>query len=216
MFSDFSSLASSFEVSIAATLYQGTTLLQSNSVNNFTNPVIFTVQAEDGTRIYYKVIVIVTKSNETKLLSFGFMKVINKNANVTEDVVECLKNTTMTLNLLAIDLNFPNNVALVPSFTISKGAKLLIDGNEIESDKTAFKFLSNTSSITIKAQDGTEQKYGLNLTSQILNIEDFLKKCPTEDSLFEKFSKDFEIRKNGVVVTNFNYSDKFDVTLRIM
>ena len=145
MFSDFSSLASSFEVSIAATLYQGTTLLQSNSVNNFTNPVIFTVQAEDGTRIYYKVIVIVTKSNETKLLSFGFMNVINNNANIAEDVVGCLKNTTMTLNLLATDLNFLNNIALVPSFSISKGSKLLIYGTEIESDKTAYKFLSNTS-----------------------------------------------------------------------
>jgi hypothetical protein len=217
VFSDITALPSTFQVSTGATLLQGTVTQQNGiTTNNFTNPVTFTVQAEDGTKVNYNVIVTVTKSNEAKLLSFSFKKLLNNTINVSEDVVGCLKNTTMTMNLLETDLNFPNAVSIIPSFSISKGAKLLIEGIEQESDKSTYKFSSLPTNVTVKAQDGTEQKYTLNLTSQILNIEEFMKKCPTDDILFSKFIKDFEIRRNGVVVTNYDCDDKYDVVLRIL
>ena len=216
-FTDVAALTSTYEVSTRATLLQGSALQQSNlNSHNYGNIVTFTVQAEDGTKVDYKVIVNVTKSNEAKLLSFYLKKTLNTNAIVPEDAIGCLKNTTMTLNLVAPDQISPNSVAIIPSFSISKGAKLLIDGVEIESDKTSFKYSGNSTSLVVKAQDGTEQKYNLNLTSQILNIEEFLKKCPTNDILFTKFTKDFEIRRNGEVVTNYNCTNKYDVTLRVL
>ncbi len=216
-FLEVTALSSTFMVSAGAILLQGNTTQQNGiTTNNFTNPVTFTVQAEDGTKVNYNVIVTVTKSNEAKLLSFSFKKLLNKTINVSDDVVGCLKNTTMTMNLLETDLNFPNTVSIIPSFSISKGAKLLIEGIEQESDKSTYKFSSLPTNVTVKAQDGTEQKYTLNLTSQILNIEEFMKKCPTDDILFSKFIKDFEIRRNGVVVTSYDCNDKYDVVLRIL
>ncbi len=216
-FSDVTALSSTFQVSTGAVLLQGTVTQQNGiTTNNFTNPVTFTVQAEDGTKVNYNVIVSVTKSNEAKLLSFSFKKTLNNNLTVSEDVVGCLKNTTMTMNLLETGLNFPNTVSIIPSFSISKGATLLIEGVEQTSDKSSYKFSILPTNVTVKAQDGTEQKYTLNLTSQILNIEEFMKKCPTDDLLFSKFIKDFEIRRNGVVVTSYDCNDKYDVVLRIL
>jgi hypothetical protein len=217
VFSDVTSLSSIFVVSAGAILLQGAVTQQNGiTTNNFTNPVTFTVQAEDGTKVNYNVVVTVTKSNEAKLLSFSFKKSLNNTLIVSEDVVGCLKNTIMTTNLLETDLNFPNTVSIIPSFNISKGAKLLIEGIEQESDKSTYKFSSLPTNVTVKAQDGTEQKYTLSLTSQILNIEEFMKKCPTDDILFSKFIKDFEIRRNAVVVTSYDCNDKYDVVLRIL
>lgn len=216
-FSDVTALSSTFQVSAGAILLQGNVTQQNGlTTNNFTNPVTFTVQAEDGTKVNYNVIATVTKSNEAKLLTFSFRKTLNNTINVSEDVVGCLKNTTMMMNLLETDLNFPNTVSIIPSFSISKGAKLLIEDIEQTSDKSTYKFSSLPTNVTVKAQDGMEQKYTLNLTSQILNIEEFMKKCPTDDILFSKFIKDFEIRRNGVVVTSYDCNDKYDVVLRIL
>jgi hypothetical protein len=216
-FTEIASLSAVFQVSPLATVSVGTVSQQTAvTTNNYTNSVIFTVQAEDGTKVNYKVTVTVTKSSEKKLLTFGFRKSVNNSVNVPEDVYGCVKNTNITLYTVATDLNAPNTVSMIPSFTVSNGAKLLIDGVEFESEKTSYKFSSNATSITVKAQDGTEQKYSLSLTSQILNLMDFTKKCPAEDALFSKFTKDFEIRRNGVVVTKYDCSIKNDDALNLL
>jgi hypothetical protein len=216
-FTEIASLSAVFQVSPLATVSVGTVSQQTAiTTNNYTNPVIFTVQAEDGTKVNYKVTATVTKSSEKKLLTFGFRKSVNNSVNVPEDVYGCVKNTNITLYTVATDLNAPNTVSMIPSFTVSNGAKLLIDGVEFESEKTSYKFSSNATSITVKAQDGTEQKYSLSLTSQILNIYEFAQKCPTEDVLFSKFIKDFEIRRNGVVVTKYDCNSKYDDNVRVL
>jgi hypothetical protein len=198
-FTDISQLVASFQISPGASLLVGNTLQINNiTANNFSSTQILTIKAENGTFINYTLKVIVGKSNEANLLSFDFKKALN--ASFSTDIIGCKKSNNFILNTLGFDLNSDNLLSLTPSFTISKGAKLLINGVEFQSEKTTQKFSDKPIEVSIVAQDGSIQKYSIAVTSQILNIETFLSICPISDPAFTQIVKDFEFRKNGKIV----------------
>jgi hypothetical protein len=159
----------------------------------------------------------IVKSTEANLLTFSFKK-DNNSAILSADVAGCLKQNLIILNTPITDLASPNTVNVIPSFTISKGAKLFIDGVEIISEKTAFKATSKLTEITVKAENGAEQKYTFEITSRILNIQNFLSICPKDDPAFTQILKDFEIRKNGVKLNSldFDCNDKQGRAMRLL
>jgi hypothetical protein len=159
----------------------------------------------------------IVKSSEAKLSTFSFKKE-NNLAILSADVEGCLKQNLITLNIPITDLASPNTVNVIPSFSISIGAKLFIDGQEIVSDKTAFKATSKPTEITIKAENGFEQKYTFEITSRILNIQNFLSICPKDDPAFSQILKDFEIRKNGLKLNSidFDCNDKQGRAMRLL
>lgn len=159
----------------------------------------------------------VAKSNEAKLLTFNLKK-DNNSTILSADVVGCINQNAVTLSSLIADLISPNMETVTPSFSLSKGAKLLYNGAEIESDKTAIKVTNSPTEIVVKAEDGTEQKYTLEITSRILNIQTFLNSCPTADPSFVQIMKDFDFKKNGIKMTilDFDCNNKMDRAMRLL
>ncbi len=141
-------LIATFSISPKSTIKVGTIVQQSGTTaNTFTNPVLYTVTAEDGTQQTYTVAV---NSNEAKLTSFSLKKQFNLSLSqdYTGLIDEALKK--VTINLPA----FTQVSSLIASFTTSTGAAVKIGTIEQQSDVTANNF-SSPLNYVVTAQNGT-------------------------------------------------------------
>lgn len=108
---------------------------------DFTDPVVYTVKAEDGTTVNYTVQVAVEKNDAKSILSFVFPSLGNISAIAGSD------------NTLHIEVPFGTDVTrLVPEITISTGA-ICSPKSGVEVDFT------NPVTYTVKAEDGTTKEY---------------------------------------------------------
>lgn len=216
VFAETTNLMATFTLSPGATAKVSSTLQNSGiTANNFSNPLIYSVLAEDGiTTVNYTVNVIVTKSTEANLVAFSFKAANNK--ILTNNTSACLKGTDLILREERIVSKFPSVVPLIPSFEVSKNAKLFLNEVEITSDKTISNFSKNINILKVVAESGNTQTYTLNLTQQITNIEAFLASCPTDDMAMQKILSDFEIRIEGQKITSFDCNDLKGKTLQIL
>lgn len=216
VFSETANLVATFTLSTGATAKVSTTIQNSGiTPNNFGNPLTYSILAEDGTTaVNYVVNVIVTKSTEANLVSFAFKS--NNNKVLTADATPCLKGTDLTLREERIVSQFPTAVPLIPTFEVSKKARLFLNDIEITSDKTSVNLTKNTNTLKVVAESGNEKTYTLNLTQQITHIETFLATCPTNDIAMQKILTDFEIRVEGQKVTSFDCNNLQGKTLQIL
>lgn len=216
VFTETTNLIASFTLSMGATAKVNSTPQTSGiTANNFSIPLIYSILAEDGTTIVnYTINVSVTKSTEANLLSFSFKSANNK--VLMSDVSACLKGTELTLREERIVSKFPSAVPLIPTFSVSRNAKLFLNDVEITSDKTTASLSKSSNILKVVAESGNSQTYILNLTQQITNIETFLASCPTEDIAMQKILSDFEIRIEGQKITTFDCNDLNGKTLQIL
>lgn len=137
---DISSLTPTIKISAKSEIYP-----VSNLEQDFTNPVTYTVTAEDGSKQNYIVTVEIEKSKNCEISKFSF--------NQFDPVVTGqITNSTIELTVpIGTDLT-----KLVPTITISDDA-IVSPKSEVEAD------LSKPVIYTVTAEDGTEQKYTVNV-----------------------------------------------------
>lgn len=116
----------------------------SNKVTNFTNPVVYTVTAEDGSTQKYTANITLAKSSEKAITSFKFKNTL---ATINE------KNHTITAER-PVGTSF---LEQSPIITVSEGAKVSPASGEVTN-------FSNPVTYTVTAEDGSAQKYVVTLT----------------------------------------------------
>jgi Domain of unknown function (DUF5018) len=127
-----------------------TSIPTSGSTQDFTNPVTYTVTAEDGSKQSIKVVIVVQaapKSSEKKILTFSFNSL---NPIVTATIDEVNKKITATV---------PANTdltTLIPTITFS--AKSTLSPNTGVAQN-----FTNSVNYTITAEDGNKQAYSVTI-----------------------------------------------------
>ncbi|MFA6127811.1 MAG: T9SS type A sorting domain-containing protein [Bacteroidales bacterium] len=147
---DITYLAGSFTVSPLSRLQvQSFFQVSGETPQNFTNPVIYRVIAEDYSEAAYTISVVVDPSREKQLLTFAFNGLV-------PPVSGAINETAKT-----IQVNVPYSTSrssLVASFTQSLYATVFIGSAEQISGVTANNFTS-PKTYTVKAQDNSTQNY---------------------------------------------------------
>lgn len=119
------------------------------SAQDFTNPVKYTITAEDKTTVNYTIIVKIVKSSEKKILNFIESSILG---NVAID------HSALTIN--GVVSTSANLAKIKPTLTISPQAKVNPNsGVEIDFNFPVI--------YTVTAEDGTEAKYTVTLTKQL-------------------------------------------------
>ncbi len=139
-------LVALFTVSTGATTKVGTAVQASGvSANNFTNPVVYEVTAEDGTtKVNWTVTVTVGKNNEAEILSYSLAE--------TEGTIDATAGTIRVV--LPAGTTLTN---LVATFSLSTGATAKVRTTVQVSGTTANNF-TNLVAYTVTAEDGTTKK----------------------------------------------------------
>ena len=153
---DLSGLVATFTLSTGATAdIGGTPQVSSVTANDFTNPVTYTVTAEDGTTTQdWIVTVALAPNNETDIVAYSFSE---QTGPATIDDVN---------HTVDIEVAFGSDLAnLVATYTLSDGATADIGGTAQESGVTANDF-TNPVTYTVTAQDGiTTQDWIITVTT---------------------------------------------------
>ncbi|MCK4345183.1 MAG: T9SS type A sorting domain-containing protein, partial [Bacteroidales bacterium] len=152
---DLTDLVATFTISTNSTIAI-VTIPQVSGVtsNDFTNPVTYTVTAENGTPQDWVVTVTVatTQSSENDILSFSFAE---QTGQATIDA---------TNHTVDIEVAYGTNVTtLVATFTISDLATIIIGAASQESGVTSNDFTSPVT-YTVTAEDGTQQDWVVTVT----------------------------------------------------
>ena len=151
---DVKKLVASFTTSPGATLKVGAELQQSGiTYNDFTNPITYTVVADDGTSVEYQVIVNilpVEKSSEKELLSFGITKPYKIGVIAGTSVSLTVPYGTDLTSLTAF-------LSVSPKATAYIGSAEQITGVSINN-------FSMPVSYKITAEDGTTKTYVVTVT----------------------------------------------------
>ena len=113
---------------------------------DFTNPVIYTVTAEDGSKAVYTVVVNYQSSSEKKILEFRF-----EEQGINADIDEEKKSISATMPY-GTDIS-----ALIPTISISTKATISPASNEMMD-------FTNPVSYTITAEDGSQVVYIVMIT----------------------------------------------------
>ena len=142
---DITNLVATFTLSAGATAKVGATVQESGvTANDFTNPVVYTVTAEDGTTTQNWTVTI-TKAAEP-----------SHEANITAYSIDGVNGTIDAVaHTVAVTLPYGTNVtALVATFTLSTNAIAKVGGVDQVSGTTANDFTSPVV-YTVTAEDGT-------------------------------------------------------------
>jgi hypothetical protein len=178
---DLTNLSAEFLLSVDATSNIGDVVQVSGvTANDFTNPVTYTVTAEDGTTVQDWVItVLVVPNTETEILEFGFgippqtgESVINPDTWTI--VIEVESETDLT-NLIA-------------AFTLSEGATVKIGDAVQESGVTPNDF-SSLVIYTVTAEDGSTVQEWKVTVDRVTNINDIsVKKFKVYPNPFSEYA----------------------------
>lgn len=185
---DVTSLKSTIEISEKATVSPN-----SQVEKDFSNPVIYTVTAEDESTSNYTITVTVPNSDEKEITSFVFLA--EENGVLSADVTGTIDETNKT-----IIAELPYNTALtalVPTLTISFGAKVN------PKDKVVGDF-TNDKVYTVTAVDGTTEEYTISVTNAAITDRDVLiawYNANPDNTLSWDFSESIETWE-GVTVEN--------------
>ncbi len=151
---DLTSLVAEFTLSAGATATVDGTVQESGVTgNDFTNDVLYTVTAEDGTTTKeWTVSVTAGPSSEADILTYIIPTQISSSINTQEQTI-------------SIEMPAETDVTnLVAEFALSAGATATVDGTVQESGITTNDF-TNTVTYTVTAADGTTSKeWDVNVT----------------------------------------------------
>ncbi len=148
---DATALVATFTLSPLAKAYVGGVLQTSAvSANNFTSPVAYTIQAENGsTRIYTVSIVRSPRETGKQLLTFGFNGLNPQVAGIIDE----------TGHTVSVTVPFATNLTnLVATFTASFMATVKI-GTTIQVSGTTQNDFTVAKTFTVVAEDGATQDY---------------------------------------------------------
>ncbi len=153
-----SALGANFNTSGASVTVGSVTQVNSGATpNNFTNPVIYTVHAADGTTQDYTVTVTVALNSAKNMLSFALNGIVG----------------TITEQNIAVVMPYGTNVsALIASFTTS-GDVVTVSGVSQVTTVTANNFIVPVV-YTVHAADGTTQDYTVTVTVALNSAKNML------------------------------------------
>ena len=154
---DLTALKASYTASPKVVIKVGDTVQQSKvTVNNFTQAIVYTVIAEDGSKQEYNVNV-TKKSSAKALLTFG----LNKTENT-----QLSDNYTGTISGTIVSIVVPYNTNLSSfkaTFTNSPKSTVKV-GNTEQQDKVTVNNFSNPIIYTVTAEDGSSMNYTVTIT----------------------------------------------------
>lgn len=185
---DITALKSAIEISENAAISPDTQVEK-----DFSNPIIYTVTAEDKSTSDYTVTVTVPNSNEKAVTSFAFLA--EDNGSLSIDITSTIDEINKT-----ITAELPYSVALsalIPTLSISSGA--VVNPN----DKVVGDF-TNDLIYTVTAKDGTTEEYRVTVTNAAITDRDVLiawYNANPNNTLSWDFSKNIETWE-GVTVEN--------------
>ena len=154
---DLTALKASYTASPKVVIKVGDTVQQSKvTLNNFTQAVVYTVIAEDGSKQEYNVNV-TKKSSAKALLTFGLNKAEN---------TQLSDNYTGTISGSVVSVVVPYNTNLSSfkaTFTNSPKSTVKV-GNTEQQDKVSVNNFSNPIIYTVTAEDGSTMNYTVTVT----------------------------------------------------
>jgi hypothetical protein len=154
---DVTALVATFTTTGTSVKVGGAAQTSGTTANDFTNPVQYTVTAEDGTAVTYTVTIAVAASDAKDLLSFGF-EASKNSPNLSVNVPGAISGTTITATV-----PFNTSVtALVATFATS-GASVKVGTTVQENGVTANDFTSSVDYI-VTAADGSTKTYTVIVT----------------------------------------------------
>ncbi|WP_421764969.1 BspA family leucine-rich repeat surface protein [Ekhidna sp.] len=160
---DLTNLVSTFSLSTGASAVVGVTSQVSGSTSNdFTNPVTYTVTAEDGVTTQDWVVTVFEASNTaTEILAFSF--------------AEQTGPATIGNGMIAIEVaNGTDLSSLIASFTLSTGATATIGGTSQQSGVTANDFSNPLTYIITAADNATTEEWIVNVTEALNSATEIL------------------------------------------
>ena len=165
---DLSSFKASFTISPKSTIKVGETVQQDKmTINNFTNPVIYTITAEDGSSVNYHVSISWAANTAKDLLTFSFLK--SRNNSLPYDLVGTIDPAThRVLCILPAGVGSNN---LVATFTVSERATAKVGSITQTSEVTPNNFTGNLI-FTIVAEDASTNNYTIEMQGESLPVID--------------------------------------------
>ena len=161
---DLSSFKATFTISPKSTVKVGNTDQQDKvTVNNFTNPVIYTVTAEDGSSMNYTVTISCAPNTAKDLLTFSFQK--TKNSSLPYDVFG-----TVDLAAKRVLCTLPAGVVktnLISTFTLSERATAKV-GSVVQLSGTTSNNFTSILTYTIVAEDASTNNYTIEIQGESL------------------------------------------------
>ena len=205
---DVSKLVASFTISPLATIsVNGQTQISAVSENNFTQSLIYSVIAQDGSKKDYTVYVtIATPSAAKDITSFSF-PVLNLTGTIKETTI-------------SFTVPYGTDISnLVANFTVSNLAQVKIGSIAQTSGKTANNF-SQIVNYLVTAQDGSTKNYSVSILvtppSSVKDITAFSIQSPTIDFVIKDTNitatVPFGTKLNNLVAT-FNQSSFASVSV---
>ena len=156
--SDLTKLVATFTSTGTGVTVGDVAQVSGTTVNDFTEPVTYTVTAEDGTSRNYVVIASISDPF-TMFETFSFQA--EDNSVLTTDVTGGISGNTITLNVPYIEDVSDLLDSLVAEFS-TPGATVTVDGTVQESCFTANDF-SDTIVYRVTAEDGTTRDYNVDV-----------------------------------------------------
>ncbi|MCD6331855.1 MAG: T9SS type A sorting domain-containing protein, partial [Bacteroidales bacterium] len=154
---DVTALVATFTNSYLSTVdIGGVAQVSGTTANDFTNPVVYTVTAEDGSSNDYTVTVTIHPASSAKdMLTFLFEAA--KNAALTADAIGVIDQTARTINVEVPDET--DRTALVATFTSSPITTVRIRSLGIQQSGVTINDFTNPVVYEVYAQDGTMKDY---------------------------------------------------------
>jgi len=154
---DATNLVATFTLSEYATAKIGEEVQESGITgNNFTNPVVYTIIAEDGTTQDWTVNVTVELNSEANILTYSLP---NQIQSIITDSYAATGSTIDVTMHYGIELTED----LIAEFTLSDGASAKVGTEDQESTVTPNNFASPVV-YTVTAEDGTTKEWTVNVT----------------------------------------------------
>jgi hypothetical protein len=153
---DVTSLRATFSTDGDRVEVGSVTQISGTTANDFSNPVAYTVVADDGSTKRYTVTVTVAPSSAKSITTFAFTAA--DNPELASDV-----GTTINGTAIAATMPYGTDVtALIATFTTT-GASVTVNGAPQLSGETANDF-TNPLAYTVTAADGTTRSYTVTVT----------------------------------------------------
>ena len=201
---DLTDLVATFEISDRATIFVGDNAqVSEQNINDFSQVVEYRVVAEDGSESIYNITVTELLNFQNSLLSFDIST--DQNSRLARSLA-----TKMLVGENKIRFHNPHFDinSLVPTFELPFGAVLSLNGRRLESGSSTIDF-SNSVQLEVTAENGDIALWDIEMTREIVDLEDFLSVCPLEDPNISIILSDFEFRLNGDVIDQFPCEEPF-------
>lgn len=131
---------------------------------------------------------------------FTFFKILaQNNPKISTDLTGYIDKENKIVRFRNPYLNINN---LVATFSVTNNSTVYVDEVVQETDITINNF-ANPIEFKIVSKNGTESIWTIESTREIVDLQDFLTTCPTDDPNIDKILSDFDIRLNGELVSDF-------------